>query len=234
VKKHLFLFFVIAIITICCAETREIYFNDPTIRVRFINASSIAYLNDSLESANDSILIVADAIMYYSDSLKILTDSILVLIDSIDNGKNEYIQTKDDLSFVQIDFANQIISLEETSENLSEIKSQLTSTIKAINTGKLLVSSISNLNSGLSLNFSDSTTDYYLPMSMNSDNSSLAIEIDNNSYNIELGYEREEIWDDKRRIRLSISDLGIRSHGFDSVSCESLNCENETPVKFYF
>ncbi|MFT7162785.1 MAG: hypothetical protein ACI9GZ_003981 [Bacteroidia bacterium] len=234
VKRHLSPFFLLTVIAFCCAETQEEYFNDPTIRVQFINADTLVHLADSLEITNDSLVVVNDTINYFTDSLTVLTDSLVILADSIDSGKNEYVRVRDEFLITQIAFINTLIILEGNAETLSDIKSQLSSTISDVNNGKILISSITNLENGFFLSFVDSAADYFLPMSMNADISRLAVEIDNNSYDIELAYLREDFRDEKKRIRVSISNLEIVNHDFDSISCQSLNCENETPVKFYF
>lgn len=234
VTKHILPFLLLTIIAFCCAETQEVYFNDPTIRVQFINADTLVHLNDSLEITSDSLNVVNDTIDFFSDTLVSLTDSLIILTDSIDLGRNEYVQTRDDLLITQIAFVNTLVVLEQNAETLSTLKSQLSATIIDVNKGKVFISSITNSENGYFLNFADSASDYFLPMSMNTDNSRLAIEIDNNSYDIELAYLREDFLDEKKRIRVSISNLEIVNHDFDSISCQSINCENETPVKFYF
>jgi len=234
VKRHLFPFFLLTVIAFCCAETQEVYFNDPTIRVQFINADTLIHLNDSLEKTTAAIIVVNDTIDYFSDSLSVLTDSLFILADSIDGGRDEYIEIRDELLITQIAFLNTLILLEGTAEILTDIRTQLSSTISNVTKGEVLISSITNLENGSFLSFVDSAADYFLPMSMNADISRLAVEIGNKSYDIELAYIREDFLDEKKRIRVSISNLEIAKHDFDSISCQSLNCENETPVKFYF
>lgn len=233
-KRHFLPLLFLTVIAFCCAETQEIYFNDPTIRVQFINADTLVHLTDSLGKTTDSITSVSDTIAYFSDSLQILTDSLVILTDSIDLGRDEYVQARDELLVTQITFINALVILEENNESLTSIKSKLSTTIADVNKGKLYIAGVTNLENDLSLSYSDSATDYFLPMSMNSDVSRLAIDIDNKSFEIELAYLREDFLDEKKRIRVSISNLEIVNHDFDSVSCQSSKCENETPVKFYF
>lgn len=233
-KKHLFPFFLLTAIAFCCAETQEVYFNDPTIRVQFINADTLVHLSDSLETTNDSLVVVNDRINFFTDSLSALTDSLVILADSIDLGRDKYVEVRDELIIMQIAILNTLILFDGNAQILSNIKTQLSSTISDVNKGKVFIRSITNLENGFILNFTDSAADYFIPISMNSDISRLAIEIVDTSYDLELAYLREDFLDEKKRIRVSVSNLEVVNHDFDSISCQSLNCENETPVKFYF
>lgn len=233
-KKHVFpLAFLLALV-ISCAEDQEVFFNDPSITVRFINADSLQKVNDSLGITNDSILVLNDTVNYFSDSLVILADSISVLNDSIENGRTEYEQTRDDLQEIEADFTSSLELVNANSTLLSEVKSLLTSVVSTIESGDVLISSITNIQNNTAIGYTDSATSYKLPLSMTMDFSNIDIEIDGRVFPVEITYSREEVVDEKRRIRVLISNIAIKDSGFDSVSCKSLNCENELPIKFYF
>jgi len=125
--------------------------------------------------------------------------------------------------------------MKENSTLLADLKSELTDVINTIESGDVQVTSITNVENNSVQTYSDSATTYNLPLSMNSNVSKFSIEIDGISYNLEVEYVKEQVVDEKRRIKIVVSDVNIISHnGFDSTSCQSLNCENETPVKLYF
>lgn len=233
-KKHIFpLAFLLALV-ISCAEDSEVFFNDPSIKVRFINADSLLKANDSLAITNDSILVLNDTATYFSDSLLVLADSISILNDSIENGRTEYEQTRNDLQEIEADFMSSLELVNANSTLLNELKALLTSAVSTIEAGDVLITSIRNVAHNTAIAYEDSAALYNLPLSMTDGFSKIGIEIGGESYQLELTYDREEIMDEKRRIRVLISNVAIKNSEFDSVSCKSLQCEDEQPIKFYF
>lgn len=234
-KKHLFPFFFLTFLIVSCVEDTKVFFNDPTLKIRFINADSLKKINDSLDITNIYISGVAEAIVYFNSGLNVLTDSIGELNDSIENGRTDYIETRDALIELESEFTVSLALMKENSSLLTEIKSGLSDIVNTIESGNLQVTSIKNIDNNAVQTFSDSAVTYNLPLSMNTNAARFSIEIEGVSYNLEVEYEKEEVVDEKRRIKILVSDVTIISYsGFDSTSCQSSNCENETPVKLYF
>ncbi|MFY0654082.1 MAG: hypothetical protein JXQ96_18740 [Cyclobacteriaceae bacterium] len=233
-RKHLFPFLFVGIVVWSCAEDAEVFFNDPVVQVRFINADSVAFLTDSLSTTNDSIEVISDTINWYSDSINVLTDSLSILNDSIDNGRTDYVDIRDALQSTSNSFADNLDSANKISDELSQIRSSINAVINTINSGEVLVSSISNPITGVGVAITDSAPSYNLPLSMTTNSSVTVVEIAGQLYTIEWKYDTEEFVDNKRRIRVGISNLEIVNSDFDSTSCNSSNCENEASIKFYF
>jgi hypothetical protein len=234
VKRHLFPFFLLTAIAFYCAETQEEYFNDPTIRVQFINADSLAKLEGRKSVVESTLDNLEDTLKFFLNMSDSLQDGLDTLNDLVNEGRTEYEELRGSISEDSIKNNIQFDFFEGEDSVFTEERLLILNAISTIESGDLLISSITNLENGFFLSFVDSAADYFLPMSMNADISRLAVEINNKSYNIELAYFREDFRDEKKRIRVSISNLEIVNHDFDSISCQSLNCENETPVKFYF
>jgi hypothetical protein len=234
VKRHLFPFFLLTAIVFCCAETQEVYFNDPTIRVQFINADSLVKLEGRKSVVESTLDNLEDTLKFFINISDSLQDGLDTLNDLVNEGRTEYEELRGSILEDSIKNNIQVDFFESEDSVFTEERLLILNAISTIESGDLLISSITNLENGFFLSFVDSAADYFLPMSMNADISRLAVEIDNKSYNIELAYFREDFRDEKKRIRVSISNLEIVNHDFDSISCQSLNCENETPVKFYF
>ena len=234
-KKHLFPFFLLATLIVCCAEEEEVFFFDPTLKVKFINADSLLTLNDSLQITNDSVTVVNDTLTYFSDSLSILEDSISVLNDSIDIGRTDYIPTRDDLVAIETTFTETVTAMEEVASLLADVITSITAVVATIEAGEVWVSKLTNTANGQSIAYEDTTDVYRVPLSMNSDDTDIEVEIDGSVYGFSLNYSREEGVDEKRRIQVLVSNIQVNSlTGFDSTSCVSNNCENESTVNFYF
>ncbi|MEQ6121251.1 hypothetical protein [Reichenbachiella sp. MALMAid0571] len=234
-NKHLFPVFFLFFLVWSCAEDAEVFFNDPSLKIRFINADSLKKANDSLDITNSYIANVTEVITYLNSGLNVLEDSIDELNDSIDIGRTDYIEIRDALIEMESEFTSSLELMKENSTLLADLKSELTDVINTIESGDVQVTSITNVENNSVQTYSDSATTYNLPLSMNSNVSKFSIEIDGISYNLEVEYVKEQVVDEKRRIKIVVSDVNIISHnGFDSTSCQSLNCENETSVKLYF
>jgi len=234
-KKHLFPFFFLIFLKVSCAEDTKVFFNDPILKIRFINADSLKKANDSLDITNNYISGAGEAIVYFNSSLNVLADSIGELNDSIENGRTDYIEIRDGLIELESKLTSLLALMTENSSILTQIKSELSETIDIIESGNVQVTSIKNIDNNAVQTYSDSATTYNLPLSMNSNASNFAIEIVGITYNLQVEYEKEEVVDEKRRIKIMVSNVNVTNHtGFDSTSCQSLNCENETPIKLYF
>ena len=226
-----FLFFLVW----SCAEDTKEFLYDPSLKIRFINADSLKKVNDSLDITNSYIVSVTETIAYFNSGLNVLEDSISELNDSIDIGRTDYIEIRDALVELESEVTASLTLMKESSTLLTGIKSELTGIIDVIESGNIQVASITNKDNNAVQTFTDSAMTYNLPLSMNTNAAMFSIEIAGVSYDLEVEYEKEEVVDEKRRIKILVSDVTIISYsGFDSTSCQSLNCENETPVKLYF
>ncbi len=234
-KKHVFPLLVIAGMWLACAEDNEVLRYDPTVKVRFVNADSLSKINDSLSVNLDSISKLVDSLSVLSDSIRVLSDSVDVLNDSIANGRTDYIPTRDQLLTYETDLEQTKTGLDEQNDSLKNVNQKMVAVRNTIASGMVLVSGLTNASNGRSLSYQDSATVYNLPLSMTGQESSYVITIAGQNYELDVRYDLREVTNEKRRIVLIPENIEItRIAGFDSLSCKTSNCENETPVTFYF
>lgn len=235
--KNIFpVLFLIAVV-FSCSDEKELFFNEPNVKVQFYNIDSLLKLEDSIAIIDDSIIFIAFYDSIWNDSISILNDTINSLTILIDSGQIDLEPIK-----IQIE-ENRVVLL--SNDSIYTEKDRLLDSIRAIiitrrldvTSGKMLLTSLQNTKNSEFLNYTDSMYSYSIPLSMNSDITSYNLEIDNKIYQLEFEYKRINKEDEKSRITITAYNIEILQHTFDSINviCNTSLCENDDlSIQIYF
>lgn len=239
VKRQLFPFvFGLFMLAWACTENDdELFMNDPIVDVQVFNIDSLVKVNDTLKVVTDSLSGLTDTLKILNDSSTVLRDSVSALTVLIDGGQTDLEDQKTTLEGILSGFTTTITSLTKSDSILKVSSTHWTSVASTIESGRLLVSVITNAVNSRQITFTDSATVYNLPLSMTVDSSAFVLQVADMNFELTLGYERTQVLDEKERIEVEASGIKVLRHTFDStsVNCATSSCiDNATVVKLYF
>ncbi|WP_147407348.1 hypothetical protein [Reichenbachiella sp. MSK19-1] len=225
---------------VSCEKESDLVERDPTIDLVFYNIDSLVQVEDTLEIVADSIEVLTDTLTHFADSASVLTDSIAVLNQLISQGDDSLIATRDELleerRLVNLDYA--YFDQQDSIMNVS--KKKWTSVQTTINSGDLLVSSITNKANNRTLYYTDSAIFWSVPLDMNSDFSLLSVEIDGEFYDLDIyRYSKNIVTDEYSNVLIETYGFDERNmtHTFDSLqlNCKTSDCfDFESSIYIYF
>ncbi len=192
-------------------ETQNI---DPFVRIQFINGDSLSTLSNIVANINAEISNI-------DDSLNLL-DS-LIRLDTLNTGP---------------DFTENIERLNNNLNELNSEKSEFDVIIDVIESGSLVVSSISSP-SGISriLPGIDSLEVFRLPLDPSEDISLFDISLAGTVYDLQVAYERNTVVE-QRTVIVQALDLVANSNAFDSLFLDYTdtlsNNSNDAIITAYF
>lgn len=225
---YILLLFIFIVSCDPCDDCTSITY-EPTVEIIFINADSLASIDSALVEFNR----IDSALTANIDSLTVLRDSLQIVVDSIANGGNlasEEMNLESLISERQLDstiYADQNVGLDT-------LATVLNTTRGTINSGLMLIESITLPETTATLNYTDSATSWRVPLSYQKAFSVYELLIDGSTYIIELDYENFTEVDEQRNVLIRAQDIQVINHSFDSLNtCE--NCvDGEATITFYF
>tara|TARA_B110000046_G_scaffold168788_1_gene187422 strand:+ start:49 stop:744 length:696 start_codon:yes stop_codon:yes gene_type:complete len=214
------------------------FISEPTASFNFIDADSLLWAENNLESLTDSLLYTDSVSDYLSLISDYLEDSLTILIDSIENGgplEAEQLLITDQIvwvdSLILINGENEVYYTAEI-DTLNEIKTALIS-------GNVLVDTVFNLFNDQYQVFEELASQYEIPLNYNDSLSSLGFSIAGHLYFINLQHANEWVIDVRGNARVSLSQIDTvpSAHNFANINiqCENSSCKaNETVFTCYF
>ena len=197
-------------------------YTEPKVGLSFINASGVAFANDSLWTV--------DTLIYVSDSLDIV-------LDAIADGD----MTLEDEKQALENYIDQLTDIRSLTDNLGDslgsIRSEILDIISIYEDGEILMERLLFVNSGLDSVFTDSTNFYEAPLDHMSSPTELQFQIDGITYDLLLTYNLTTEADVDRQLLRVASGITVDTHSFDSVrtECETEECfPEETTISCYF
>ncbi len=192
----------------------------PRTSFVFINQTSLDTLNTNLTLIDASLneLQTAASIL---NAENITLDSLLdSLTARISRGMVELRQ--DSTSTANLLEANTLLlsSNTESQSNLNTERSTLTSAITTIESGNLLVDTVTNLATGNALVFTDSTTIYKLPLDPNLNEMSYEFSIASMTYEITVTYLTTTSQNIRRNVVVGAESISYSATTFDDVQVE--------------
>jgi hypothetical protein len=237
-KNHLILWsFLMYIILIACQEDEENLLDEPKVKMILMNQDSLVQVNDTLQQISDSLSVLNDTLVYFRDSADVLQDTVLVLQDLIDAGQTQYQTAHDQLKGQLIFFQTEYNQFNQYDSILSVSRTGWIGVASKITNGNALISSITNVQNGNSVYYEDSATLWRLPLSNNLDSVSLVLVIADESYDLDVTYQRDIMVDERNNVVFQASDIEVSSAKFDSVTwnCKNEDCiDYETTARLYF
>jgi hypothetical protein len=233
--KYVLPLFVFVLIASCESEDNSISTTfEPTIELVFINADSLSKLNDSTDVVNNLNIRLDGLISSLNDTLSSLVDSLEVIDDSIAVGGQLDAQ-KLSIEAAILDYSNQRTTLNEKHDVQDSLISVMNSIVSVINSGLVLVSQVEVIETGNLLSYEDSTSSIDLPLSFDGSFYQYSIDIDDETYTLELDYNLVQEIDNKRNVLIRANDIVVTQHSFDSLNACTENCtDGNATYIFYF
>lgn len=201
----------------------------PSIAALFINQDSLMTLNVQIDSLDSIIGLNQELLSETNAFINILVDSLTRLENGLDTGNTDLedlvIRVEDQIDSSQ----TKTIEFDETIALLEEDVQDLGSIVTLIESGNILVSRMTNLDNQVVVNYEDSSTQWSFPVDLNVDLVRYEVVINENSYDVSIGYEREQDVNFRREVILRINNIEIINYsGFDTVTL------NEKKLTLYF
>lgn len=225
---YILLLFILIVSCDPCDDCTSITY-EPTVEMIFINADSLA----SIDSALVEFSRIDSALTANIDSLTVLRDSLQIVVDSIANGGN-LISEKMNLESLISERQSDSTIYADQNVGLDALATVLNTTRSTINSGLMLIESITLPETSASLHYTDSAASWRVPLSYQKAFSVYELLIDGTTYTIELDYENFTEVDEQRNVLIRAQDIQVINHSFDSLNtCE--NCvDGEATITFYF
>lgn len=202
-----------------CSECEECVttVDAPRTSFVFINQTSIDTLISNLALVDTALAqLQADAALI--NAANVTLDSLLDSLNArIARGMVEL--REDSMATAnKIEANNQTLaSNTESQTSLSTDRTTLTSTISTIQSGNVLVNTVTNLITGTALTFTDSATVYKLPLDPNLNEMDYGFSIANMNYEITVTYETTTSQNARRNVVVGAESIFYRATTFDSV-----------------
>lgn len=228
---------VVLIVAFACQQDEEELYDEPNVRLTFYNMDSLVQVQDTLAQVDTLLSINDDSLMFYSDSASVLLDSIGRLTVLILEGDESLIPVRDEVDSI---YQLTLIHYDQfvTADSVLGVSESHWSTVaNVIESGVILISSISNKKNGNAISYEDSTDVWQLPLSNSENDVSLSFEIDGQNYDLNVSYQRTTTVDEYNNVVIQAYDIDTISQTFDSlyIKCSTLDCiDYETTFDIYF
>lgn len=209
----------------------------PRTSLAFINGKLLADLNDSVSVLNDSIQIREDEITFNDSLITVLSDSLDSVNILIDSGFVEFRADSMLLADEITALTTVNTSLQTESDSIQEIATEVGTEIALVESGSVLVDTITSLIQGTSLFFADSASVYSVPLEISAVETPYSISLNGDQYELNLTYEVRQSLNIEREVLIEAFNLGVSSHTFDSllIQCSTSECiSNESGIVCYF
>ncbi len=218
-------------------EECETTVSAPRASFVFINQTSLDTFNTNLETI-DASLADLQASAAVLNAANVTLDSLLdSLTARIERGM---VELRDD----SIATANEIVANNQTLTANTEVQTSLNTerasianTISTIESGDVLVDTVTNLLTGNSLVFTDSSTVYLLPLDPNLTEMSYGFSIASMEYDITVTYVTTTSQNARRNVVVGAESINYTTSTFNNVlveSTESNNPHGSTILYCYF
>ncbi|MDW3192364.1 MAG: hypothetical protein R8G66_08365 [Cytophagales bacterium] len=189
----------------------------PRVSFVFLNQTSLDTLNTDLGAIDASLTelqTMATSLTASNVTLDSLLDSLTARI------ARGMIELRDDSMATanKIEANNQLLTSNAESQNsLNTERSDLTSIIATVESGNLLVDTVTNIETGTFQTFADSATAYKLPLDPNNAAISYAFSIASMEYDLTVTYTTSTSQSARRNILVGAENIAYTTTSFDSV-----------------
>ena len=236
--KHILLlifFSGFSVVFWACQEDEERLLSEPRIQMFFINQDSLEDVQDTLVEVSDSLVVIDTLLTYYSDSASIVFDSLIQLGILIQEGQDELQPRFDSLTDERERLTTEFEATEDLDSIMNESRKQWTEVESTINSGEVLVSSITNRVNSKRVEYEDSSTLWYLPVSMNEDEVFTSIELDGQFYDLDVSYERLITVNEFNNVIVETQNISITNDDFIRIEFDCQDCKGrEATFIIYF
>lgn len=198
----------------------------PRTSFVFINQTSLDTLNTNLGDL-DTSLAELEASAAILNAANVTLDSLLDSLSArIERGM---VELRDDSTATanKIEANNQSLTNNtESQTSLNSERSTLTTIISTVESGDLLVDTVTNLTTGNALIFTDSATVYKLPLDPNFNEISYDISIASMAYDITLTYITTTSQNTRRNVVVGAESINYSASTFTEVQVESTESNN--------
>lgn len=198
-------------------EECETSVDAPRVSFVFLNQTSLDTLNTNLATIDASLTDLrasATALTASNVTLDSLLDSLTARIE------RGMVELKDDsiATANKIEANNQLLtSNTESQTSLNTERSTLSTTIATVESGNLVVDTVTNLATGTFQTFTDSATVYKLPLDPNNEAISYAFSIASVEYDLTVTYTTSTSQSARRNILVGAENIAFTTTSFDSV-----------------
>lgn len=237
--KHVWFVLLIPLLLWGCndCEDCELPVSAPRTSFVFINQTSLDTLTAqlaTLDTALSQLATEATVLSLQNTSLDSLLDS---LSARIDRGLVEL--REDSTSTANLIEANNelLASNTESQASLTTERTTLNTTITTIESGNLLVDTVTNLATGNAVIFSDSASVYVLPLDPNFNEMNYAFSILSQAYDLTVTYETTTSQNARRNVLVGAESISFSATTFREVqvvSTESNNPHGSTALICFF
>ncbi|MFY0626863.1 MAG: hypothetical protein JXR07_11235 [Reichenbachiella sp.] len=226
-------------IIFACQEDEEILYDEPNVRAVFYNYRYLSVVDTALVEMEMELVYTSDTLEFYADSAAVLLDSSIVLGRLVREGNDEYIPLLEEIIELQTEVLEKYNSVFTADSTIKVSRDSLEDIADDIESGNMVISSIENKKNNEKVEYgaADSSEVWRMPLSNTENDVSLAIEINENVYDLLLSYESRTTVDEYNNVVIQAYSIDTISHGFDSlrINCSTDDCiDFETTIDIYY